>query len=119
MNPATPAHFEPAQRLQSLDALRGFDMIWIVGGEAIGAAVGHVKGGPGWGLFAAQFDHVDWIGFHFYDLIFPLFVFMVGVSITFSLGRLVASGGRAQALRRVVRRGLLLYVLGILYYGGL
>ncbi len=106
------------ERLLSLDALRGFDMIWIVGAEAVGAAVGRA-GGPGFRAFAAQFDHVDWAGFHFYDLIFPLFVFMVGVSITFSLGRLVASGGRPAALRRVLRRALLLYLLGILYYGGL
>jgi predicted acyltransferase len=118
MNPEAPAHPEPAQRLQSLDALRGFDMIWIVGAEAVGAAIGHVRGGPVYGLFAAQFDHVDWVGFHFYDLIFPLFVFMVGVSITYSLRRLVAEGGRAAAVRRVLRRSLLLYVLGLFYYGG-
>jgi predicted acyltransferase len=118
MNPASPPPAGPAERLLSLDALRGFDMIWIVGAEAVGAAVGHA-GGPGFKAFAAQFDHVDWVGFHFYDLIFPLFVFMVGVSITFSLGRLVAAGGSAAALRRVIRRALLLYVLGILYYGGL
>jgi predicted acyltransferase len=114
MNPAP----EPAQRLQSLDALRGFDMIWIVGAEAVGASVGNLGGGPGFKHFAAQFDHVDWVGFHFYDLIFPLFVFMVGVSITFSLTRLAATEGRGAALRRVLRRALLLYVLGLLYYGG-
>jgi predicted acyltransferase len=118
MNPEAPSPSPPAERLLSLDALRGFDMIWILGAEAVGAAVGRA-GGPGFRAFAAQFDHVDWVGFHFYDLIFPLFVFMVGVSITFSLGRLVASGGRAQALRRVLRRSFLLCLLGILYYGGL
>jgi predicted acyltransferase len=109
---------EPRERLQSLDALRGFDMIWIVGAEAVGAAVGKLSGGPAFKLFAAQFDHVDWRGFHFYDLIFPLFVFMIGVSITFSIRRLVDTEGRPAALRRVFRRALLLYVLGLFYYGG-
>jgi predicted acyltransferase len=118
MKPPSPQSPLPAERLQSLDALRGFDMIWILGAEAVGAAVGKLSGGPGFRLFAAQFDHVDWIGFHFYDLIFPLFVFMIGVSITFSIPRLVAKEGRAVALRRVFRRGALLYVLGLFYYGG-
>jgi predicted acyltransferase len=93
-------------------------MIWIVGAEAVGAAVGKLSGGPGFKLFAAQFDHVDWAGFHFYDLIFPLFVFMIGISITFSITQLVDTEGRPAALRRVFRRGVLLYVLGLFYYGG-
>jgi predicted acyltransferase len=118
MNSAASPAPEPARRLHSLDALRGFDMIWIVGAEAVGAAVGNLSGGSAFKLFAAQFDHVAWVGFHFYDLIFPLFVFMVGVSITFSISRLVDTEGRAGALRRVFRRGLLLYVLGLFYYGG-
>jgi predicted acyltransferase len=116
--PASPAPVSP-HRLQSLDALRGFDMIWIVGAEAVGAAFGKLSGGAGFKLFAAQFDHVDWVGFHFYDLIFPLFVFMVGVSITFSVRQLVETQGRTAALRRVFRRALVLYVVGLFYYGGL
>lgn len=118
MNLAETPSPVPSQRLLSLDALRGFDMLWIVGAEAIGAAMGQLDGGPGFKRFSAQFDHVDWVGFHFYDLIFPLFVFMIGVSITFSIRRLVETEGRAGALRRVFRRGALLYVLGIFYYGG-
>lgn len=115
-NPAGPA---PAQRLLSLDALRGFDMMWIVGADALGAAFAHLNGGRGSRLLATQLDHVDWEGFHFYDLIFPLFVFIIGVAITFSLNRLIATEGRAAALRRVFRRALLMYVLGLFYYGGL
>jgi predicted acyltransferase len=93
-------------------------MIWIIGAEAAGAAIGKLGGGSGFKLFAAQFDHVDWAGFHFYDLIFPLFVFMIGISITFSIRRLVDTDGRAGALRRVFRRAVLLCVLGLFYYGG-
>ena len=108
----------PAQRLLSLDALRGFDMMWIVGADAFGTAFAHLNGGRPSRLLAAQLDHVGWVGFHFYDLIFPLFVFMIGVAITFSLGRLIATEGRAGALRRVFRRAVLMYLLGIFYYGG-
>jgi len=109
----------PAPRLRSLDALRGFDLMWIVGADALGGAFAHLNGGRGSRLIATQLDHVEWAGFHFYDLIFPLFVFLVGVAITFSLNRLIATEGRAAALRRVLRRALLMFALGLFYYGGL
>ncbi|HEV3415958.1 MAG TPA: hypothetical protein VG056_04075, partial [Pirellulales bacterium] len=118
--PTVPAIAGPAsQRLMSLDALRGFDMFWIVGADALGEALANFKGGPITKLAAKQLEHAPWEGFHFYDLIFPLFVFMIGVAITFSLGRLVATEGRNAALKRVVRRAAPLYVLGLFYYGGL
>jgi predicted acyltransferase len=107
------------QRLLSLDALRGFDMMWIVGADALGSALSGFRGGPAARFAAAQLDHVAWSGIRFYDTIFPLFVFMVGVAIPFSLDRMVASGTRAEALRRIARRTVVLFLLGILYYGGL
>ena len=60
-----------------------------------------------------QLNHADWEGFHFYDLIFPLFVFMAGVSLVFSLSKTIASVGRARALKRVFLRSILLFGLGI------
>lgn len=108
----------PAPRLDSLDALRGFDMLWIIGADTLGAAFERLHGGAASRLLARQFGHSEWAGFTFYDLIFPLFVFMVGVSVTFSLGRLVAGGGRGAAVRRVLRRGLVMYLLGVFFYGG-
>jgi predicted acyltransferase len=107
------------KRLLALDALRGFDMFWIVGADAIGGALHNLQGGASVRFAAEQMEHVAWEGFHFYDLIFPLFVFMVGAAIPLSLDKLVATGGRAVALRRVARRTLLLFALGILYYGGI
>jgi predicted acyltransferase len=105
-------------RLESLDALRGFDMLWIVGADAIGGALAGLKGGIVVHVLAEQMEHRPWEGFHFYDLIFPLFMFMVGVAIPFSLDRLVEREGKPAALRRVLRRFVLLYLLGLLYYGG-
>jgi predicted acyltransferase len=108
----------PAARLMSLDALRGFDMLWILGGDSIGHALAHAHTAGGLALLATQLNHVAWEGFRFYDLIFPLFVFIVGVSLVFSLSKLREQEGAAVAVRRIVRRTLLLYLLGVLYYGG-
>lgn len=119
-SPAAPVAVAPqSQRLLSLDALRGFDMMWIVGADALGSALSNLKGGAAVRFAARQLDHVPWSGIRFYDTIFPLFVFMVGVAIPFSLDRILAGGGRADAVRRIARRTLLLFVLGIFYYGGL
>lgn len=107
------------QRLVSVDALRGFDMLWIVGGTSVVQAIDKLRPGPVTGLLSSQLKHVRWEGFHLYDLIFPLFLFIVGVSMVFSLDKLVATGGRAKALARICRRSLLLYVLGVFYSGGL
>ena len=109
----------PAQRLTSLDALRGFDMMWIIGGDAIGSALAGLKGGVVVHFLAREMEHAEWDGFFFYDLIFPLFVFMVGIAIPLSLDRMVARNGRPTAVRRVVIRGMLMFLLGILYYGGI
>lgn len=105
-------------RLLSLDALRGFDMMWIVGADALGGSLARLHGGAPARLAAAQLEHVPWAGLHCEDVIFPLFVFMVGVAIPYSLDKLVGAGGRREALTRVARRTLLLYVLGLFYYGG-
>jgi predicted acyltransferase len=105
-------------RLMSVDALRGFDMLWIVGAGAIVSALEQMSANPLTELLATQLKHVEWDGFRFYDLIFPLFLFIVGVSLVFSLDKALAQGGRAQVLGRVFRRGLLLFAVGVFYYGG-
>jgi predicted acyltransferase len=105
-------------RLMSLDALRGFDMFWIVGGDEIAKALLPVSNNEVVREVAEQFDHVEWAGFHFEDLIFPMFVFIVGVSLVFSLGRMIEREGRSAAVARIVKRAVLLYLLGLFYYGG-
>ncbi|HEY8994084.1 MAG TPA: DUF5009 domain-containing protein [Lacunisphaera sp.] len=106
-------------RLGSLDALRGFAMLGIVGGDSLGKAFEGLQGGAVTPWIARQFGHAEWAGFTFYDLIFPLFLFVIGAAIPLSLDRLVEREGRAAAVRRVFRRGLLMYVLGVLFYGGI
>lgn len=118
-NPATPTAADAPSRIESLDALRGFDMFWIVGADALGHAFTALKSGPVTEFISRQLEHAEWEGFYLYDLIFPLFVFVVGVSAAVSVSRMVARNGRAGAMTRILRRGLVLYLLGILYYGGI
>jgi len=106
-------------RLLSLDALRGFDMFWIVGAAGLVEALAKMSNGPVSKFLATQLSHAQWAGFHFYDLIFPMFVFISGVSLTFSLNKALAQHGTAGALRRLGRRCLLLVLAGLFYYGGL
>ena len=108
------------KRLYSLDALRGFDMFWIIGGGEIFHVLAKTTGSPVFQAIAVQLEHPVWNGFHFYDLIFPLFLFIAGVATPYSVGRELAKGKtRSQVLLRVIRRGLLLVLLGIIYNNGL
>ena len=94
-------------------------MFWILGADAVMRGLGRVIGAEPFTTLAAQFEHKAWEGFALYDLIFPLFVVIVGVSTVFSLTKIVAQHGRASAVRRVLLRGALLYLLGLFYSGGL
>src|SRR5213083_3343988 len=96
-------------RLMSVDALRGFDMFWIVGAEYLVHALHRMRDNWFTRGLANQLEHVDWEGFHFYDLIFPLFVFIVGVSLVFSLSKSIETAGKATAIKRIFRRSLMLY----------
>ncbi|MBI3191866.1 MAG: DUF1624 domain-containing protein, partial [Pedosphaera parvula] len=114
----SPSTATVPQRLLALDALRGFDMFWIVGAEEIVHALHKVSHAGPVNFLATQLTHASWEGVRFYDLIFPLFVFIIGVSLVFSLSRTVEQHGKAEAYKRIFRRALLLYLIGILYYGG-
>jgi predicted acyltransferase len=102
----------------SIDALRGFDMFWIMGGDAFFMALGAWWGEPLHGLTSTQLEHVEWEGFRFYDLIFPLFLFLVGVVAPFSIRsheRRGESDGRVAW--RIARRVALLFFLGLVCNG--
>src|SRR5438132_7067171 len=109
---------QSTRRLVSLDALRGFDMFWIVGAEEVVHALYAANPNATTEFLKNQFTHKPWAGVVFYDLIFPLFVFIVGVSLLFSLTKMIEQSGKASACRRVLVRGVLLYLIGIIYYGG-
>ena len=114
----------PAQRrVTSVDALRGFTMFWIIGADGAAKALAEMLSGKGTipstagTIIAGQFEHAEWEGLRFYDLIFPLFIFVTGVAIVFSLTRLIEQESKSTAHWRVLRRSLLLFALGLVYYG--
>ncbi|NLY24349.1 MAG: DUF5009 domain-containing protein [Bacteroidales bacterium] len=108
------------ERLRSLDALRGFDMFWIMGAEEVFILLGSITGYPVLQWWAGQMTHVEWHGFHAYDMIFPLFLFIAGVSFPFSVAkRMQAEDGRRTLFRHIFKRGFLLLLIGIIYNNGI
>ncbi|MCK4564701.1 MAG: DUF5009 domain-containing protein [Verrucomicrobia bacterium] len=105
-------------RLMSLDALRGFDMLWIIGG---GQLIQTLAGLSSWSWINAlgkQMHHVNWEGFRFYDLIFPLFMFIAGVSTTYAiLGKREKGVSKKRLAWGILRRVATLVVLGMVYNG--
>ncbi|GMW00846.1 MAG: DUF5009 domain-containing protein [Candidatus Hydrogenedentota bacterium] len=105
-------------RIMAIDALRGFDMFWIVGADDLVRSMGKASDSGVVQAAATQLKHVPWEGFVFYDLIFPLFVFLIGVSLVFSLTRLVDTEGKTGAYKRLARRALLMFFFGWFYDHG-
>lgn len=105
-----------SRRLLSIDTLRGFDMLMIAGA---GAFISLLHGKTGWGwvdAVALQFEHPAWNGFTFYDFIFPLFLFIAGLSLPFSLNKGLELGmNKSEVYRKAFKRMLILMALGILY----
>ena len=108
------------KRLASLDALRGMDMFWILGGQSLFAALFVLTGWTGWKVFEAHTVHSVWHGFTFYDLIFPLFIFLSGVAMGLAPKRIdhLPFDERKVYYRKAGKRLLLLCLLGILYNHG-
>ncbi len=110
-----PLRTEPKKRLYSLDALRGFDMFWITGGGTLAIALSELTGAD-W--LATQMHHVEWSGFRFYDLIFPLFMFIAGVAIPFSVkSKLEKNVSKKRLFAKALKRLIILILLGVLYNG--
>ena len=107
-------------RLDSLDALRGFDMFWIIGGGAMVEGLARAVNVPALNAIVPQFEHVRWEGLHFWDVIWPLFMFIVGVSIAFSMARRRAAGASHRTIYlHALRRAVILFVLGMIAQGNL
>lgn len=110
INPVKPG------RLLSLDALRGFDMFMIIGGGHLIQRAGALNDWAWLDWLAGQMHHARWHGFNFYDIIFPLFLFISGVSLTYSLASQLKKGRTKKDIYlHAFRRMLVLMFLGILY----
>lgn len=107
-----------AKRLESLDALRGLDMLFLVGISGVIVALGKAYDNKVFQVLAGQIRHTDWQGFHLLDMVFPLFIFIVGASIPFALSKRLADGYSRTTLHlHILRRSLLLFLLGLLQNG--
>ncbi len=92
-------------RLISLDAFRGFTIASMV-----------LVNNPGdWGHIYSQLGHAEWNGWTFTDWIFPFFLFICGVSMTFSLGRRAEAGDDKRALLlQLFKRAAIIFLIGLL-----
>ncbi|HEX7730419.1 MAG TPA: DUF5009 domain-containing protein [Terracidiphilus sp.] len=119
MTSGTATSIAPAKRLTSIDALRGFDMFWLMQEETglvlgLAAAV-HF---PFQTWLAKELDHTPWVGFTFWDLIAPLFLFIVGLSLPLALERRKARGESNRTIvGHILRRTAVLIVLGLIFNG--
>ena len=118
--PETPAPVSTTQRLLSLDAYRGLIMITLAanGFGLAATAARHLQGGEAnpefWQAVRYQFDHVEWTGCGYWDLIQPSFMFMVGVAMAYSYAKRRQMGDTyPQMLRHAITRSLVLIFLGI------
>jgi predicted acyltransferase len=144
-NEAVMQSVKPA-RLLSLDALRGFDMFWIISGEGIFHGLANVvltkhslyRNPTDWQITATvdlnfwekiavgisnQLHHSPWNGFTFYDIIFPLFIFIAGISMPFSFAKQIEKAGvniaiaKRSIYRSLIKRTLILIFLGMVVNG--
>jgi predicted acyltransferase len=108
----------PQTRIASIDALRGFDMFWIIGGGTFFESFSKVWKNQYTETITNQLEHVSWDGFHFEDLIFPLFLFIVGVVLPFSISRRREQGVSSKVLHlHIFKRAAILILLGLILNG--
>ena len=109
-------------RLMSIDALRGFDMFWIIGGGEIVSAFFTGIMGKVPESVVYHLDHPRWVGFSAWDMIMPLFLFIVGTSMPFSFSKRLQHASAAEKNKvyaHVLRRFVILFILGMIAQGNL
>lgn len=115
-------------RLISLDALRGFVMFWIMSGEHIIHALAKAAPIPVFIWMSSQLHHAEWNGITFYDMIFPVFLFVAGVSMPYSFEKKMSLAGvltpqelpvseKRKIYISMLRRTGILLVLGFVVNG--
>jgi predicted acyltransferase len=108
----TPQVTPTKERLVSLDAFRGFIMLWLAGGDAIIRSLHMVGRNPVFNFLVYEFNHTPWRGLRFYDCIWPSFMLMVGISIPFAVAKRSKTQSESQIMWHAVRRAIILFLLG-------
>ena len=108
------------ERILSVDALRGFDMFWIIGGREIFRSLDKVFNNSTTQFIKDELKHAEWLGFTFYDIIMPLFLFLVGISMVYSYRkRLSKDNSKSKLWKHIIIRFAWLWVLGMVVQGNL
>ena len=107
------------KRISSIDALRGFDMLMIIFADRFFRTLHKGANTDFTAELAEQFEHPEWFGFHFYDIIMPLFLFIVGAVIPFSLGKRALQKDKSSIYIHLIRRFIILFILGWIVQGRL
>lgn len=108
-----------SKRLESLDALRGFDLFFLVALGPLMHSLARTANVEWLNESMWVFSHVSWEGFSPWDLIMPLFLFMSGISMPFSLSRYKSISDKRPLLQRLAKRILLLWIFGMMCQGNL
>lgn len=107
-------------RLLSLDVLRGFDIFLLVGLQPVVLKILLCLDIDFFNnTLLYHLDHAPWEGFRFWDLVMPLFLFMSGVTMPFSLPKHLKHNGNNSLWKRVFKRFIVLFALGFLVQGNI
>jgi predicted acyltransferase len=107
-----------SRRLLSLDALRGFDMLFIMGLSHLICSVCELFPSGADSYLWQTMKHASWDGLYHHDTIFPLFLFIAGVSFPFSYAKQCEGGAsRKKVYWKIIRRAVILIALGVVYNG--
>lgn len=108
------------ERIISVDALRGFDMFWIIGGKKIFKGLDKALDNSVTNFIYSQLDHAEWLGLTFYDIIMPLFLYLVGISMVYSFRkRLNSDKSKINLWKHIFIRIFWLWILGMMVQGKL
>ena len=111
---------KPSERLESLDILRGFDLFMLVFFQPVFMNIFYRWADvPFIGFFVRQFEHGDWIGFRAWDLVMPLFLFMVGAAMPFAFEKFKTDPDKSHIYKKIIRRFIILFILGMVVQGNL
>ncbi len=107
------------QRIAAIDALRGFDMFFLSGGLALAVAFINLfyDKSPDWLTYHST--HVAWEGFAAWDLVMPLFLFIVGAAMPFSFSKRIGVEPLWKTYAKIIKRVVVLFLLGMVVQGNL
>lgn len=107
------------KRIESIDILRGFDLFWLLFLQPVIISIPG-KYNEGWlHNIMFQLDHEKWVGFRCWDLVMPLFLFLVGASMPFSFSKYKNKNSSGPVYIKIMRRVLILFILGMVVQGNL